>query len=77
MAQHLGIEVDDSTTVHSEIARLSGEGLWTDEELGATCCFATQDVWVTAPSGERWEVHTVLADNPVFGAAPAADRACC
>jgi len=75
---HLGIEVADSATVHSEIARLSGEGLWTDEELGATCCFATQDkVWVTAPSGERWEVYTVLADSPVFGAAPAADRACC
>ncbi|WP_300012181.1 ArsI/CadI family heavy metal resistance metalloenzyme [Pseudonocardia sp.] len=65
---HLGVEVDDSETVHSEIARLAGEGLFTDEEIGTTCCFATQDkVWVTGPGGERWEVYTVLADSETFG----------
>lgn len=61
---HLAVEVEASTTVHAEIARLSAEGLVTDEEIGATCCFATQDqVWVTGPGGERWEVYTVLADS--------------
>ncbi len=77
---HLGIEVPDSGTVHSEIARLTGRGLFTDEELGATCCFATQDkVWVTGPGGERWEVYTVLADSATFGATdqPPSDGACC
>lgn len=68
---HLGVEVPDSATVHAEIARLTGEGLFTDEEIGTTCCFATQDkVWVTGPAGERWEVYTVLADSPTFGTSP-------
>lgn len=64
---HLGIEVESSVTVHSEIARLTAAGLFTDEEIGATCCFATQDkVWVTGPAGERWEIYTVLADSENF-----------
>ena len=66
---HLGVEVESSDTVHAEIARLSGEGLFTDEEIGTTCCFATQDkVWVSGPAGEKWEVYTVLADSDTFGA---------
>ena len=64
---HLGVEVESSETVHSEIARLTDEGLFTEEEIGTTCCFATQDkVWVTGPGGERWEVYTVLADTETF-----------
>ena len=68
---HLGVEVESSDTVHAEIARLTGEGLFTDEEIGTTCCFATQDkVWVTGPAGEKWEVYTVLADSDTFGTSP-------
>jgi len=68
---HLGVEVESSTKVHEEIARLTGEGLFTDEEIGTTCCFATQDkVWVTGPAGEKWEVYTVLADSETFGTSP-------
>jgi hypothetical protein len=68
---HLGVEVESSDTVHAEIARLTGEGLSTDEEVGTTCCFATQDkVWVTGPAGEKWEVYTVLADSDTFGTSP-------
>ena len=68
---HLGVEVESSDTVHAEIARLSGEGLFTDEEIGTTCCFATQDkVWVTGPAGEKWEIYTVLSDSDTFGASP-------
>jgi catechol 2,3-dioxygenase-like lactoylglutathione lyase family enzyme len=64
---HLGVEVGSSDVVHSEIARLTWEGMFTEEEIGATCCFATQDkVWVTGPGGERWEVYTVLADSETF-----------
>ncbi len=75
---HLGVEVESSATVRSEIARLSGEGLVTDEEMGATCCFATQDkVWVTGPGGERWEVYTVLADSPTFFGESNEGPACC
>jgi catechol 2,3-dioxygenase-like lactoylglutathione lyase family enzyme len=47
---HFGVEVESSDAVHGEIARLTDEGLFTDEEIGRTCCFATQDkVWVTGP----------------------------
>ncbi|HKH50826.1 MAG TPA: ArsI/CadI family heavy metal resistance metalloenzyme [Mycobacterium sp.] len=68
---HLGVEVESSDTVRAEIARLTGEGLFTDEEIGTTCCFATQDkVWVTGPAGEKWEVYTVLADSETFGSSP-------
>jgi catechol 2,3-dioxygenase-like lactoylglutathione lyase family enzyme len=68
---HLGVEVESSDTVHAEIARLTGEGLFTDEEIGTTCCFAKQDkVWVTGPAGEKWEVYTVLADSDTFGSSP-------
>ncbi|WP_418003720.1 ArsI/CadI family heavy metal resistance metalloenzyme [Mycobacterium sp. PDNC021] len=77
---HLGVEVESSDTVHAEIARLTDAGMFTEEEIGTTCCFATQDkVWVTAPGGERWEVYTVLADSETFGVAPneSDDAVCC
>jgi len=68
---HLGVEVESSDSVHAEIARLAGEGLFTEEEIGTTCCFATQDkVWVSGPGGERWEVYTMLADSDTFAASP-------
>jgi hypothetical protein len=68
---HLGVEVESSEKVHAEIGRLAGEGLFTEEEMGTTCCFAKQDkVWVTGPAGENWEVYTVLADSDVFGTSP-------
>jgi hypothetical protein len=47
--------------------------LFTEEELNTTCCFAAQDkVWVTSPSGERWEIYIVLADSDTVG--PTTDR---
>jgi lactoylglutathione lyase len=68
---HLGVEVRSSDAVHAEISRLTDEGMFTEEEIGTTCCFATQDkVWVTGPGGEKWEVYTVLADSDTFGTSP-------
>ena len=68
---HLGVEVESSDRVHAEITRLTGEGLFTDEEIGTTCCFATQDkVWVSGPAGEKWEIYTVLSDSETFGTSP-------
>jgi hypothetical protein len=63
-----------------EIARLTEHGLFTEEEIGTTCCFALQDkVWVSGPDDERWEVYTKLADSETFfevtEAEPAGD--CC
>jgi hypothetical protein len=63
--------VESSEKVHAEIARLSDAGLFTEEQIATTCCFATQDkVWVTGPNKERWEVYTVLADTEHFGTEP-------
>jgi catechol 2,3-dioxygenase-like lactoylglutathione lyase family enzyme len=65
---HLGVEVESSAAVHTDIGRLADEGMFTEEEIGTTCCFATQDkVWVIGPAGEKWEVYTVLADSESFG----------
>lgn len=76
---HLGVEVASSDQVHAEIARLTNEGMFTEEEIGTTCCFATQDkVWVTGPGGERWEVYTKLADSETFfGTLPVIEEAGC
>jgi catechol 2,3-dioxygenase-like lactoylglutathione lyase family enzyme len=63
---HLGIEVASSADVTAANNRLTGEGLTTAEEIGTTCCYATQDkVWVTDPDGASWEVYTVLSDSQV------------
>jgi catechol 2,3-dioxygenase-like lactoylglutathione lyase family enzyme len=68
---HLGVEVGSSEVVHAEIARLTEAGMFTEEEVATTCCFATQDkVWVTGSDAERWEIYTVLADSDTFGASP-------
>lgn len=54
-----------------KIARLTGEGPFTEEQIITTCCFATQDeVWVTGPAGEKWEFYTVLAESDTFATAP-------
>lgn len=60
---HLGVEVASTEMVGVARARLAGEGLATSVEDGVACCYARQDkVWVEGPSGEPWEIYTVLAD---------------
>lgn len=77
---HLGVEVDSTDVVDAEQRRLAEHGLASVDERNTTCCYATQDkFWVqNTPSGERWEVYTVLADSATFAAAePAEDDATC
>ena len=63
---HLGVEVADTESVSSERRRVTEAGLDASDERSTTCCYAEQDkFWVRgAPSGERWEIYTVLADSP-------------
>ena len=65
---HLGVEVADADAVDAEQARLADAGLASVDERDTTCCYARQDkFWVKgAPSGERWEIYTVLQDSPTF-----------
>ncbi|MBA2560160.1 MAG: VOC family protein [Propionibacteriales bacterium] len=80
---HLGIEVHDVDTVDTEQTRLAEAGLTSIDERGTTCCYAKQDkFWVQgAPSGEPWEIYTVLSDSPTFNAETDTDEtssgACC
>jgi len=61
---HLGVEVASTDEVAAANARLAGEGLATAVEDQTSCCYAVQDkVWVDGPSGEPWEIYTVLADT--------------
>jgi catechol 2,3-dioxygenase-like lactoylglutathione lyase family enzyme len=64
---HLGVEVESSDEVTEAQDRLAGEGLATAREE-QTCCHALQGkVWVQGPSGEPWEIYTVLADAEMSG----------
>jgi len=65
---HLGVEVDDAAEVASARSRLTAAGLATVSEDGVACCYARQDkVWVDGPSGEPWEIYTVLDDVEMPG----------
>jgi catechol 2,3-dioxygenase-like lactoylglutathione lyase family enzyme len=76
---HLGVEVDDTSSVEEVRARLISDGLDSRDERGTTCCYAKQDkFWVEdTPNGERWEVYTVLADSPTFSADDQGETGCC
>ncbi len=71
---HLGVEVEASELVGAAEARLADAGLATASEEDVACCYARQDkVWVQAPSGEPWEIYTVLEDVEM----PGEQLACC
>ncbi len=65
---HLGVEVDSTEEVRAAQARFTREGLPTVTEDSVACCYARQDkVWVDGPSGEPWEIYTVLEDVEMPG----------
>ena len=76
---HLGVEVESVDDVDAEQTRLAAAGMASVDERGTTCCYAKQDkFWVEGtPSGERWEIYTVLADSPSFFGDPADGPVCC
>lgn len=80
---HLGVEVDSTDQVQAAQVRLSGEGLPTATEDDVACCYARQDkVWVDGPSGEPWEIYTVLDDIEMPGGQlrtvdPESGASCC
>ncbi len=60
---HLGVEVETTDEVGAAQTRLAESGLATSVEDGVACCYARQDkVWVDGPSGEPWEIYSVLED---------------
>jgi catechol 2,3-dioxygenase-like lactoylglutathione lyase family enzyme len=58
---HLGVEVGSTEEVTRAGARLDAEGLDTEPQPGAVCCYARQDkVWAHDADGVPWEYYTVL-----------------
>jgi catechol 2,3-dioxygenase-like lactoylglutathione lyase family enzyme len=58
---HLGVEVGSAAEVTDAGARLAAEGVATDAEPGAVCCYARQaKVWAHDPGGLAWEYYAVL-----------------
>jgi hypothetical protein len=50
----------------SAAERLRAAGLNVVEELGTVCCYAEQDkIWVTDPSGYRWEIYFFKGDTNI------------
>ena len=80
---HLGVEVESTEDVAAARRRLSASGLATVTEDEVACCYAVQDkVWVDGPSGEPWEIYTVLADVEMPGGRlrtvdPVTGASCC
>ena len=76
---HLGVEVESTDLVDAEQNRLAGVGLASIDERGTTCCYAKQDkFWVEgSPSGERWEIYTVLEDSQTFFSEECDSPECC
>jgi len=80
---HLGVEVESPELVGAAQTRLATHGMATATEEGVDCCYARQDkVWVDGPSGEPWEIYTVLSDvekplGELRTAAPDSSDVCC
>jgi catechol 2,3-dioxygenase-like lactoylglutathione lyase family enzyme len=61
---HMGLRVDSTEQVVAFKSRLNAAGLKTEDEMNTTCCYAVQDkIWVTDPTGYRWEVYVFKGDT--------------
>ena len=78
---HMGLRVDSTEEVLAVKQRLNAAGIKTVDEMNTTCCHALQDkIWLTDPTGYRWEVYVFKGDAEQPDAPhhqPAAASACC
>ena len=60
---HMGIRVGASADVLEWKERLLREGIKVEDEMQTVCCYALQDkIWVTDPTGFRWEIYAIKED---------------
>ena len=72
---HLGLRVASTEELVAAKQRLNGAGIRTQDEMGATCCYAVQDkIWANDPTGYRWEVYVFKQDAEKFAASPALEH---
>jgi len=85
---HVGIQVENEGELRELSARLKAAGETTQDQEGATCCYAqSHKSWVSDPAGLRWETFFTFGDATRYGeddvpaieaAAPEADtKSCC
>ena len=68
---HVGVEYATGEEVAAEAQRVAEAGLPVEIDDPHTCCYATQEkAWTRDVDGVPWEIYTVLADTPGFGASP-------
>jgi len=61
---HMGLRVDATEQVLAVKQRLNAAGIPTLDEMNTTCCYAVQDkIWLTDPTGYRWEVYVFKGDT--------------
>ena len=62
---HIGVRVNSTEEVLAVKQRLNAAGIQTRDEMNTTCCYAVQDkIWLTDPTGYRWEVYVFKGDVP-------------
>jgi len=60
---HMGLRVESTEQVLAVKHRLNAAGIKTQDEMNTTCCYAVQDkIWLTDPTGYRWEVYVFNGD---------------
>jgi catechol 2,3-dioxygenase-like lactoylglutathione lyase family enzyme len=73
---HLGVQVETTAEVMTQLARIKAAGLSVREEMAVNCCHANQDkFWVVDPDGAEWEVYHLNYDLEDEVTAPAAKPA--
>ena len=61
---HMGVRVSSTEEVLAVKQRLNAAGIRTLDEMNTTCCYAVQDkIWLTDPTGYRWEVYVFKGDT--------------
>jgi hypothetical protein len=61
---HMGLRVESTEQVLAVKQRLNAAGIKTLDEMNTTCCYAVQDkIWLTDPTGYRWEVYVFKGDT--------------
>ncbi len=61
---HMGIRVESTNDVLAFKQRLEEAGIKTADEMNTTCCYAGQDkIWISDPTGFRWEVYAFKGDS--------------
>lgn len=61
---HLGFEVGSTVELDALHQRLSASGIVVESRETSVCCYADQDkLWITDPTGYRWELYVLLEDT--------------